>query len=141
MNTIVPGTVLLVLCSCFVGCKGPSIDERSPTVSGRVLDAQTHQPLQGARVSLHAHPGIATVSDASGSFRLHGTKNFHLFTILGICSTSFPEGKYYGDTVDFTAVGYVPLEIDARKYLPPDAMNSQSSCLTLRDILLTQIIR
>jgi len=78
-------------------------------------------------------------SDSSGRFHLRGTKNIHLFTVLGICSNSFPEGKYYGETLDIVNAGYAPIQIDARKYLPPDATNAASSYLTLRDILLTPI--
>jgi hypothetical protein len=72
---------------------------------------------------------------------LHGTKNIHLFTILGICPTEFPVGKYYGDTLDIAAAGYGSLQIDARRYLPPDATNVVGSNLTLRDILLTPVGR
>jgi hypothetical protein len=119
------------------GCViGPTADERSPKVSGRVIDSKTHQPLAGALISLHKHPDLNSTSDASGHFVLRGTKNFHLFTILGICSTSFPEGKYYGDTLDLKKDGYHSLQIDARKYLPAGLTNTNGSNLTLRDVFL-----
>jgi len=134
-------------CICFplfallVASGGPSTDARSPEVSGRVLDFKSQQPLQGVRVSLHDYSSITTTSDSSGHFVLRGTKNFHLFTLLGICSTSFPEGKYYQDTLDITHSGYAPLQIHAREFLPPDVTNSACSRLTLRDILLTPIVK
>ena len=133
---------ILACCICLVGCiTGPSTDARSPEVSGRIVDAKSQQPLQGVSISLHDHPSIATTSDASGHFDLRGTKNFHLFTLLGICSTSFPEGKYYHDALDITNAGYVSLQISARQYLPPDVTNTTSSHLTLSDVLLTPIGR
>jgi hypothetical protein len=142
MRTLFKTMVLLVSCLSFTGCiEGPSTDMRSPEISGRVLDYKSQQPLQGVRISLHDHPSIAATSDTSGQFVLRGTKNFHLFTLLGICSTSFPEGRYYDDALDITNAGYAPLQIQARKFLPPDATNSASTHLTLRDVLLTPIDR
>jgi len=137
MSTFLKSLALLASCFCFTGCiEGPSTDARSPEVSGWVLDFANQQPLSGVRISLHEHSSIATRSDSSGHFVLRGTKNIHLFTVLGICSTSFPQGKYYGDTLDIVNAGYNPLQVDARKYLPPDATNAASSHLTLRDIFL-----
>jgi hypothetical protein len=127
----------LIVCVSFSGCViGPTVDERSPKVSGRVVDAKTQQPLSGVLISLHEHPDLNSTSDVSGHFVLRGTKNFHLFTMLGICSTSFPEGKYYGDTLDLTKNGYHSLQIDARKYLPAGITNTDGSNLTLRDVFL-----
>ena len=141
-RTFVTTILVLVSCLCFVGCvEGPSTDTRSPEISGRVLDSKSQQPLQGVRVSLHDHPDISSTSEPSGQFVLRGTKNFHLFTLLGICSTSFPEGKYYHDTLDITHAGYIPVQIHAREFLPPDATNSAAAHLTLRDVLLTPIDR
>jgi hypothetical protein len=132
----------LALCVSLAGCiEGPSTDTRSPEVSGRIVDAKSQQPLRGVSITLHDHPAIATTSDATGLFVLRGTKNFHLFTLLGICSTSFPEGKYYHDTLDFTNAGYLPLSISARQYLPAGITNADSGHLTLRDIQLTPIDR
>jgi hypothetical protein len=142
MRTLFKTMVLLASCLCFTGCiEGPSTDTRSPEISGQVLDSKSQQPLQGVRISLHDHPSIAATSDTSGQFVLRGTKNFHLVTLLGICSTSFPEGKYYHDTLDITNADYAPLQIHAREFLPPDATNSASTHLTLRDISLTPIDR
>jgi hypothetical protein len=138
MSTRFKLAVTLVLSLCIAGCmQGPSRDVRSPEVSGKVLDSETHEPLQGARVSLHDHPSIAAATDSIGRFHLRGTKNIHLFTVLGICSTEFPAGKYYGDTLDITNKGYAPLQVHARKLLATEATNSTSS-LTLPPILLTR---
>lgn len=129
--------VVLFSCVCLFGCvKGPSTDERSPQVTGRVLDSRTMKPLQGARISLNHHPAIATSTDASGNFVLRGTKNVHLFTLMGICSTSFPSGKYYGDDLDISRAGYIPVHIRAREYLAPGFTNVAASTLTLRNIVL-----
>jgi len=129
--------VLIVVCAVLCGCiSGPSTDVRSPEVSGRVLDSQTLQPLPGASVALHNHPTIRATTDPSGCFVLRGTKNIHLFTVLGICSTSFPEGKYYGGSLDITNAGYISSHVDAYRYLPQDVTNPPPSHLVLRDILL-----
>jgi hypothetical protein len=135
-------SLAVALSLCLSGCiEGPSTDARSPEVSGQIIDAKSQQPLPGVVVALHDHPAIAATSDANGHFTLRGTKNFHLFTLLGICSTSFPEGKYYRDTLDVRNVGYAPLSISARQYLPAGVTNVDGGHLTLRDIQLTPIGR
>jgi hypothetical protein len=109
---------------------------RSPEVSGKVLDSAAQAPLEGVQVCLHEHPSIAATTDSLGQFHLRGTKNIHLFSVLGICSTSFPAGKYYGDALDVKKEGYEAVQVHARKFLPADATDSTSS-LMLRPILLT----
>jgi hypothetical protein len=94
MSVLIKLAALLICCNGLVGCiQGPSRDVRSPEVSGKVMDDSTQAPLQGVHVRLHEKPKIEATTDSSGQFHLRGTKNTHLFTILGICSSSFPEGK------------------------------------------------
>ena len=129
-------------CLVLGGCiwPVPSVDSRSLEMKGRVLDSRTTQPVAGSRIALHDHPSLNTTSDDSGNFRLRGTHNIHLFSVLGICSTDFPIGKYYGDTIEISHAGFETVQINAREYLPPDFTNNPSSSLKLRDILLQPIV-
>ena len=95
-----------------------------------MLEAQTHQPLAGATIALREHPSISALSDTSGSYRLRATHNVHLVTFLGICSSDFPAGKYYGDGLQVSHPLYQTQEIHGRLY---------SAVLVLRDVLLVPI--
>ncbi|SRR6266568_1691465 len=136
MRTYLQATLIFGCCFSFTGCiSGPSIDERSPEVRGRVIDAQTHQPVQGAVVALHEHPSIAAHTDSSGDFRIRARHNVHLVTFLGMCSSDFPEGKYYRDDLDVAHPLYQTLQIHARQYRDPRWTNTTQ--LFLQDIVVT----
>src|SRR5438105_2943211 len=60
------------------GCIFPHTTMRSPEIGGRVLDARTGAPVQGAKVFLYDDPSTSCKSDATGHFRLRETRNFHL---------------------------------------------------------------
>jgi hypothetical protein len=128
----------LGLCIGFTGCiSGPSKDERSPEVRGRIVDAQTQQPIADATIALQQHPSTSTRSDSSGSYRLRATHNVHLVTFLGICSSDFPAGKYYGDGLRVSHPHYQARDIRGRQYSDPGWTNGP--VLVLRDISLVPI--
>jgi len=83
----------------------PYVAERSPTVSGIVLDAETRQPVAGARVQPDGatHPVTKTRSD--GSFELQGSKVAG-FYMTGPCPKG-PSYRYYNRLL-VTASGYAP---------------------------------
>lgn len=61
------------------GCVSPipHTTPRSGEVRGRVLDARTGLPVQGAKVSFIKSPHHATYTDAAGHFRLKAARDFH----------------------------------------------------------------
>jgi hypothetical protein len=137
---LLPFFSLVAYCFMLSGCiwPVPSVDTRSLEMRGRILDARSGQAVFGARIALREHQSIHAITDESGNFRLRGTRNIHLFSVLGICSTDFPVGKYYGDTIEISHAGFETLQIKAREFVPPDFTNNPSSSLKLRDILLQQ---
>jgi hypothetical protein len=140
MHRYLQTALSLAICICYAGCMaGPSRDERSPEVRGRVVDAQTQRPLAGATIALREHPSISALSDTSGSYRLRATHNVHLVTFLGICSSDFPAGKYYGDGLQVSHPLYQTQEIHGRQYR--DTRWTNSAVLMLRDVLLVPIAK
>lgn len=82
----------------------PHTTERTPEISGRVLDAQTHSPIQRAKIFLVQKPHHTTLTDASGRFRLKETRNFHWAYIT-------PEGDWpdrKGNVIEIVHPGYKP---------------------------------
>jgi hypothetical protein len=74
-----PVLLLLVLVlSLMGGCMPwPHTTPRSNAASGRVLDAKTHKPIEGAMVFLEQSPHHITYTDKNGYFYLKATQNFH----------------------------------------------------------------
>lgn len=66
---------ILVLAS-LTGCLHPHSEPRSSEVWGRVLDANTRAPIQGAEIRLNQSPHHSVFSDKNGYFRLKAAKNF-----------------------------------------------------------------
>jgi hypothetical protein len=89
--------VNLTLPGCVV--PAPSVDERSPAVSGRVVDANTKQPIKGATVALQEHPSYNARTDKAGIYRIRARHNVQLFLVLGICGEEIPWPKYYKASV------------------------------------------
>ena len=71
--------ILLILAlGLLPGCMPwPHTTDRSQEVRGRVLDANTHTPVSGAKVFLVQSPHHPAYTDATGHFRLKATRNFH----------------------------------------------------------------
>ena len=76
-------------------------------------------------------------TDSTGAYRVRATHNVHLVTFLGICSSDFPSGKYYGDEVDVSHPLYQTIQIRARQYRDGQFTNGTPSIL--RDITLVPI--
>ena len=72
LNVIICLAALVLL----TGCICPHSEGRSPEVWGRVLDARTHAPIQGAKVFLAEPPQHATYTDEKGRFHMKATRNF-----------------------------------------------------------------
>ena len=127
---------LLIAGLVFSGCvPAPSVDERSPAVSGRVVDAATGRPIKGATVMLHEHPSYKARTDSDGAYRIRARHNVHLFLTLGICGGEIPEGQYYkADQLEIIHPLYEGRRIQADQFLASFKNGSQ---LVLRDIELT----
>lgn len=68
---------VLLLCS-LTGClPGPHTTPRSEAVRGKVLDANTHAPIQGVKICFVQSPQHTTYTDKNGYFHIEATKNFH----------------------------------------------------------------
>jgi hypothetical protein len=50
---------------------------RAPELRGRVLDAKTHQPIEGAKVYFCDPPEHAVYTDADGNFLMKAAVNIH----------------------------------------------------------------
>ena len=101
----------ILLVGLFAGCiPYPHTSERSREVRGRVLDARSHAPIEGARIFLTDHPATMCTTDATGSFRLKATHNFHFGVIPP--EGDWPEQKYYWNKVTILYTNYVPRELD-----------------------------
>jgi len=84
------GSLLVLLTGCV---PIPHTTERSPEVCGRVLDARTRAPIQGAKVFLIQAPDHAAYTDVSGYFQLKAARNFHLAYVLAGERGHWPERK------------------------------------------------
>jgi hypothetical protein len=61
----------------------PHTTPRSDDVHGRVLDAITHAPIQGAKVFFDASPHHPTYTDEAGYFHRKAIRNFHWAYVFG----------------------------------------------------------
>src|SRR5882724_5678159 len=112
----------LNLSGCVV--PAPSVDERSPAVSGRVIDATTKRPIKGATVALHEHPSYKARTDGAGIYHIRARHNVHLLLVLGICGEEIPSGNYYrADELDVSHPFYQPTRIQAAQYLSQQLTN------------------
>jgi len=102
----------LILClALLTGClPDPHTTLRSPEVQGRVLDARTHTPVQGAKVFLTEHPKVSCETDSTGYFLLKATHNFHLGSIPP--EGNWPKRQYWEDKVTILHPNYTPRRID-----------------------------
>lgn len=83
----------------------PHTTERTPEIYGRVLDARTHLPIQGAKIFLSSHPNISCISDSTGHFKLNATHNFHLGSVPP--EGDWPPRKYWGAAITVLCTNYV----------------------------------
>lgn len=113
--------VLAVAALSFAGCKSRSPSQyTSPRITGRVVDAQSRQPIPGVRVRrltpeepnvaqsikgaqvIETSPAVRTGAD--GTFELASERNLALFQRLGWYSVtiSFTHPAYERLTTEFT---------------------------------------
>jgi hypothetical protein len=81
---------IVAVLALLTGCLPiPHTTDHSGEVTGRVLDAQTCAPIQGAKIFLVEKPHHPTYTDANGHFDLKATRNFHWLYVP-------PEGDWPG---------------------------------------------
>jgi hypothetical protein len=68
----------IMIAGLLTGCIWPHTTDRSAAVDGRVLDARTHIPIQGAKVFLEEAPHHATYTGSDGRFHLKAIHQFHI---------------------------------------------------------------
>jgi hypothetical protein len=102
LMSIVVGLGLLAGCLPI-----PHTTERSHAVHGRVLDATTHAPIQGAKIFLIQSPHHATYTDAAGFFHMKATRNFHWAYVFG---EDWPQNKYFN--MEALHVKYLPHDFE-----------------------------
>jgi hypothetical protein len=83
----------------------PHTTERSPEVSGTVIDARTRAPIQGAKVFLVQSPHHTTYTDVNGHFDLEATRNVHLGIITP--GSDWPDRK--DSVMEITHTNYLPI--------------------------------
>jgi len=110
MKKLLSSVVLLFI---LAGCAVPEIATsiKSPSITGRVLDAKTGAPLQGATVALVEKPSVQCQTQADGSFVIDATHNVHFIAFLGMCGSEWPEGHYY-TVFRFSKPGYLQRTLD-----------------------------
>jgi hypothetical protein len=97
---------VVAVLSLITGCLPiPHTTPRSDDVHGRVLDAHTRAPIQGAKIFLAVKPHHPTYTDANGHFDMKATRNFHWAYLA-------PEGEWPNNkdsTMEITHTNYLPL--------------------------------
>ena len=100
---------------CFIaatafltGCvPAPAITQRSPQISGRVLNAATREPVPGALVSLHKAPRFRhATTDQSGHFLLKESWNLRLWIVFGVCGAEAEAFENLGEQIDITHAAF-----------------------------------
>src|SRR5476651_1928786 len=109
--------ILAACCFRLAGCVvAPdfSTTVRSPDVRGRVVDSETGEPVQNARIYWFLHTNEVATTDANGSFNLPGARNQHyLYTRLyggmyGFVEDTYPQDARACDSIVITHPGYDP---------------------------------
>jgi hypothetical protein len=129
VRVIIAGMGLALLVS---GCIWPHASSRSPAVTGRIVDAETHQPISGATVSWLQKSKRMATTDASGNFSLQSTHGMHCM-ILGSCAVDEPLDHDFRQ-LTIRRSGYNSTIIYASIY----AKEKDAPKLVLNDVLLTR---
>ena len=79
--SILSAVAALTLSLSLAGCVIPYPHLFSNTVqaSGRVIDARTKRPIEGAVVWIRGYPRTKTLTNQGGSFTIRPDESFHLF--------------------------------------------------------------
>jgi hypothetical protein len=119
---------ILSLALTLGGCLAiPHLDERSPQVSGSVVDAATRQPVSGAKVEFVENPALAVLTNERGEFVIRATMKPELFVPIGGNRTDFNIGARIEPKLRVTMEGYTSVEVDASRY---ENLESNQSDLT-----------
>jgi hypothetical protein len=120
-----PPSLLWLLPLAFGGCLAlPHLDQRSPEVRGRVVDAATWQPVKDARVEFAENPGLAVITDDHGEFVIRATLKPELFVPLSPLAGDMNIGARIEPVLRVTHQEYRPVEVDATKYENLDVARS-----------------
>ena len=106
-------------------------------VRGRILDAQTHEPVAGALIEVAAHRSTFTRTDSTGAFHLASEFNYHVIGIFIPAHNPLLENDpRWSPTLFITRAGYKPVGFDAAKpsHIAPSYTGRGEILLT--DILL-----
>jgi hypothetical protein len=120
----------------LAGCVLPEVRNsiKSPAIYGRVLDATTKAPIQGATIAFVEKPSINCQTGADGAFAIDATHNVHFLMLLGPCGADWPEGHYY-TTWKISKAGYQERTMDIYQgELREKDKNDEK--LHLKDVLL-----
>jgi hypothetical protein len=103
----------LVLGGCLtVPIPLPHMTERSPQVSGKVVDAATGAPVVDARVEFQENSALAALTDENGEFRIAATRKPEPFASTG---QQLNIGAKIEPRLRVTREGYDPVVVEAWK--------------------------
>jgi len=107
---------VLVLISVFLGgCLAiPHLKQRSPRVSGVVVDLTTLQPISDARVEFAENPALAVITDAKGAFSIPPSYKPELFVPIGDRPNSLDLFARIEPELRISKEGYDTRQIDGR---------------------------
>jgi hypothetical protein len=101
----------ILILGLLAGCiPYPHTTQRLAEVRGRVLDANTHAPIGGAKVFLTDHPNFSCKTDSSGSFHLKEIVNFHLGGIPP--EGDWPARQWWWPHITVSHTNYIQREIN-----------------------------
>jgi hypothetical protein len=140
---------LIMLAFAVAGCKSTSPSQYiSPRVEGRVVDSQSHSPIQGVRVhrvvagggqpatepthgaEMMEHAPVEVTTDADGSFVIDSQRDIALFKKI----------NWYSVSIGFEHPSYQPL---TETYTSSNALTTASGEPVVKagDVLLVPVSR
>ena len=133
LSSLLVAPLALVLSGCLIY---PHTSERSPEIRGRVFDADTRQPIAGAKVSWLEQSRSSTKTDAAGAYTLHKTHNLH-WMVSGPCASDWPMGRDL-ECLWVSHLDYAPTNVNvfANVYARDFVHEGDTRYLPARDILL-----
>jgi hypothetical protein len=118
--------LFLILASLALsGCLAiPHLNQRSPEISGRVLDIATAQPIADARIEFIEFPALAFLSDEKGEFHISASYKPELFVpitapphALDLFASIAPRLRITKEGYDLREVdGYDPQFLELERY-------------------------
>jgi hypothetical protein len=105
------------------GCLAiPHLNQRSPEITGHVIDMVTALPIADARVEFVENPSIAVLTDAKGDFRVPPTYKPELFVPITGAPHSLDMFETIKPHLRITKEGFEPRIVDA---FDPAALDSE----------------